>query len=524
MYERVYDWWVRRRMYLVMIQRCLESMNSCLPSKKAQSYVNTCIKKYEKWCRTFNLRVTYNLGKNKEYAVLEIPNFLTNEHCDDIINLAKQKGVQDSTVVDDRGMNILDLYIRKSKQTWLGDTDERVEMISRIVADITNVDKAHQEDLQVVAYNPSCYYNAHYDASFHPKIVSQFHRGCGPRLYTVLVYLNDDFEGGETDFPEVGIRIKPKKGTAIIFQNIDENFDVIPESMHAGCPVSNGTKWIANKWIRVWPMELMHATTAPPQSILSLPKHMLRTVQTGMKDALSLLQSPICRVYEKTVMKLNKLWHAMICKNQLFPYVVPRDGVIEIDNAISDNLCAALVNGDTDARQLIDQVLTNTISNVIRPPYGIKETFDKLAIVERRGHQGDDIVSPYAQYEPVKNCSRFGLTLMSVYVLLNDDYKGGEFEFPFHNKTIKPCKGKAVLIIHTDNCLSYDPASLLFMHKVEGGVQKIAVKTVSTMPLHFMTMLQSPSEMAAEIESKLKGSSVIIHKPLTNDKLPSKME
>jgi prolyl 4-hydroxylase len=38
-------------------------------------------------------------------------------------------------------------------------------------------------------------------------------------LVTLVFYLNDGFEGGETDFPELGRRISPKKGSALLFQH-----------------------------------------------------------------------------------------------------------------------------------------------------------------------------------------------------------------------------------------------------------------------------------------------------------------
>ena len=49
---------------------------------------------------------------------------------------------------------------------------------------------------------------------------------------TVLIYLNDDFEGGETEFDEA--IITPSTGIAAMFPH---------ELMHAGCPVKTGTKY-----------------------------------------------------------------------------------------------------------------------------------------------------------------------------------------------------------------------------------------------------------------------------------------
>jgi len=71
-----------------------------------------------------------------------------------------------------------------------------------------------------------------------------------PRKYTILVYLNDDFEGGTTWFPELGIEIQPKKGRALLFPNIDEDRYPLLYSAHAGTPVTQGTKYALNIWIK----------------------------------------------------------------------------------------------------------------------------------------------------------------------------------------------------------------------------------------------------------------------------------
>lgn len=73
----------------------------------------------------------------------------------------------------------------------------------------------------------------------------------GPRYLTVLFYLNDNFDGGETIFPKINKLVKPEKGKAVIFQNVNNNGVIITQALHGGKPVKNGEKWIANKWIRL---------------------------------------------------------------------------------------------------------------------------------------------------------------------------------------------------------------------------------------------------------------------------------
>lgn len=71
----------------------------------------------------------------------------------------------------------------------------------------------------------------------------------GQRIATFLIYLNDGFEGGDTVFPKAGLRVRPAKGDALFFANVDTAGAPDPLSLHAGLPVLEGEKWIVSQWI-----------------------------------------------------------------------------------------------------------------------------------------------------------------------------------------------------------------------------------------------------------------------------------
>jgi hypothetical protein len=56
----------------------------------------------------------------------------------------------------------------------------------------------------------------------------------------LIIYLNDDFEGGETEFPELKLKIKPVKGKGILFHNTDDNQVIHKKSIHKGNEVLGG--------------------------------------------------------------------------------------------------------------------------------------------------------------------------------------------------------------------------------------------------------------------------------------------
>jgi prolyl 4-hydroxylase len=72
----------------------------------------------------------------------------------------------------------------------------------------------------------------------------------GQRAMTFLVYLNEGFEGGETDFPRIGVRFKGNRGDALLFSNIDAAGAPDYDTVHAGLPPVRGEKWLFSQWIR----------------------------------------------------------------------------------------------------------------------------------------------------------------------------------------------------------------------------------------------------------------------------------
>lgn len=75
-------------------------------------------------------------------------------------------------------------------------------------------------------------------------------RGRGQRIATCLVFLNDDFEGGETAFEAGGLRHRGRKGDALLWANTLPDGSVDPRTRHAGLPPTKGEKWVLSQWLR----------------------------------------------------------------------------------------------------------------------------------------------------------------------------------------------------------------------------------------------------------------------------------
>ena len=70
---------------------------------------------------------------------------------------------------------------------------------------------------------------------------------------TFLVFLNEDFEGGETEFPKAGIAFRGRTGDGLFFANVTRDGRPDPLTLHAGRPPTRGEKWILSQWIRERP-------------------------------------------------------------------------------------------------------------------------------------------------------------------------------------------------------------------------------------------------------------------------------
>ena len=119
-----------------------------------------------------------------------------------------------------------------------------VHALNRRIAAASGTDVAAGEPLQVLRYRPGQAYTPHLDAV----------RGlANQRRLTMLVWLNDGYEGGETRFLETDLRVRGRVGDALLFRNTLADGNPDPASRHEGMPVTRGEKLLASRWIRERP-------------------------------------------------------------------------------------------------------------------------------------------------------------------------------------------------------------------------------------------------------------------------------
>ncbi|XP_067220011.1 prolyl 4-hydroxylase subunit alpha-2-like [Chanodichthys erythropterus] len=134
---------------------------------------------------------------------------------------------------------------RVSQSVFLEVDNTVLARISQSIADITGLSMESAEGLHVQNYGIGGRFGPHYDTLEDEN----------GRIATFLIYMSDVQIGGATVFPEVGVALKPKKGSAVFWYNLLKNGKLDWESQHAGCPVLVGNKWLATKWIHEFGQE-----------------------------------------------------------------------------------------------------------------------------------------------------------------------------------------------------------------------------------------------------------------------------
>ena len=185
--------------------------------------------------------------------VVVLENFVSSEEADRLLELGKKQGYDRSA---DVGKEKLDgsheskvSDARTSHNTWCKEgcnDDPLVFPVVERISNTTGTQVKNSEYLQLLQYEPGQYYRQHHDYISHHK-----EKPCGVRILTLFIYLNDVEEGGGTRFPLLDITVQPKKGNAVLWPSVKDQYpeDKDPRTDHEALPVLKGLKYGANAWI-----------------------------------------------------------------------------------------------------------------------------------------------------------------------------------------------------------------------------------------------------------------------------------
>ena len=184
--------------------------------------------------------------------VATVEGFASPEICDWLIRRARPR-LSPAKVYDHDTGGARRENIRTNSECHLplNDSDIVLLLLRARMAKITELPVDAMEAAVVLHYLPGQEFLPHVDfldtsSPGYAKDVAKR----GQRVLTFLLSLNDDYDGGETEFPVLGKRWKGHRGSGLFFWNVEPDGRPDRRTAHAGLPPTRGEKWLLSQWIR----------------------------------------------------------------------------------------------------------------------------------------------------------------------------------------------------------------------------------------------------------------------------------
>ena len=189
---------------------------------------------------------------NDKQMIAVVHDFISQEECEEILAYSWQN-MERSTVASKDGKGQKHDK-RTGSNTWLQhDASPVIQGVADRISQMVRMPLKNAEPFQVVYYKENEEYDYHWDSFDESDDVAteEYMKNGGQRLITVLGYLRDVPKGGETSFNHLGVNIQPRRGSVIVWWNVEPNTTKREiKSQHAGLPVLEGEKYAFNLWFR----------------------------------------------------------------------------------------------------------------------------------------------------------------------------------------------------------------------------------------------------------------------------------
>ena len=175
-----------------------------------------------------------------------VDDFLTADQCAALV-AEIERNRRPSTLLSDKA----DTAFRTSDSCDMHRYSELVRPIDESIAALLGLPPDRGETMQGQRYAPGQHFRAHHDY-FHEgePYWPRMRDSGGQRTWTAMIYLNDVVEGGATWFPLAGVRVKPKRGLLLAWNNMAADGRPNTATIHEGMAVVEGVKYIVTKWFR----------------------------------------------------------------------------------------------------------------------------------------------------------------------------------------------------------------------------------------------------------------------------------
>lgn len=241
-----------------------------------------------------------------------VDDFLSADECEALTARIKSR-CRPSTITNP---DEPDKYFRTSQTCELSaEPDLLTQEIDQRMAEYIGIEPERSEGTQGQYYQVGQQFKKHTDY-FEPNTweFEKFAGDMGQRTWTFMIYLTDVEEGGDTCFTEIGLEVKPKRGMAVVWNNLTAKGEVNPYTAHWAKPVIRGEKVIITKWFRTkgslttafkaLPYKQLPFFTSEGFKITRLPDGLFQSItdfyQTGRKEHIALEMNDAIGTYIQT--------------------------------------------------------------------------------------------------------------------------------------------------------------------------------------------------------------------------------
>jgi prolyl 4-hydroxylase len=175
--------------------------------------------------------------------------FLTAEECAGLMALIDQERIPSQLLSPSE-----DPEFRTSESCNVDPDHPLVQQIEDKITGLLGIQPELGETIQGQRYAVGQQFKPHHDF-FHTDQAywPEMERSGGQRTWTAMVFLNAPEAGGQTAFPDAGIKVAPRPGNLLAWNNLDAKGEPNPSTLHQGCAVTAGAKYVITKWFRERP-------------------------------------------------------------------------------------------------------------------------------------------------------------------------------------------------------------------------------------------------------------------------------
>ncbi|HEY0625666.1 MAG TPA: 2OG-Fe(II) oxygenase [Allosphingosinicella sp.] len=183
--------------------------------------------------------------------IFVVRDFLSPKECEGLIKRIDAHR-QPSGVLGDYPDN--DPDYRTSESCNMNPMDPLVIGVEQKIATLMGINPENGETIQGQRYAVGQQFKPHHDFFYTDQPYwADMERTGGQRTWTAMMFLNAPEAGGQTAFPEANLKVTPRAGNLLAWNNLDATGAPNMHSLHQGMPVEAGVKYVITKWYRESP-------------------------------------------------------------------------------------------------------------------------------------------------------------------------------------------------------------------------------------------------------------------------------